>query len=302
MKMQTNRLFEIIYILLDKKSVTARELTEHFGVSRRTICRDIDTLSMAGIPIYTERGKGGGIKLLPEFVLNKSILSEQEQHEILLALHSLSNVMTAETEKVLQKLSTIFNKTTTNWLEIDFAGWNHENDYFNEFKTAILERRVVAFDYYNRHGDKTFRRIEPMQLWFKSKAWYLKGYCLTKQGMRLYKLSRIKDLVVTDEHFDQRESLAISGNPILDIYEGGRNIDLKLRIAPERAYRVFDDLYEGMVEKQPNGSFIATMTWPEDEWLYGFILSFGSHIEVIEPIHLRDIIKEEAKKIVKQYL
>jgi len=66
LKMQINRLFEIVYILLDKKSVTAKELTEHFGVSRRTICRDIDTLSEVGIPIYTERGKGGGISLLPD--------------------------------------------------------------------------------------------------------------------------------------------------------------------------------------------------------------------------------------------
>ena len=63
--MQINRLFEIVYILMDKKKVTARELMEHFGVSRRTICRDIDTLSAAGIPIYPERGKGGGLALIP---------------------------------------------------------------------------------------------------------------------------------------------------------------------------------------------------------------------------------------------
>jgi len=300
--MQINRLFEMVYILLDKKSVTARELTEHFGVSRRTICRDIDTLSAAGIPIYTERGKGGGIRLLPSFVLNKSILSEQEQNEILSALHGLSNVKTNDSNQILQKLSTIFNKTATNWIEVDYAGWTHDNDFFNDFKAAILEQHIIEFDYYNRHGDKTFRRVEPMQIWFKSKSWYLKGFCLTKQGMRLYKLSRIKNLAVMDEHFEKRESLAVSGNPILDIYEGGNNINLKLRIDPEKAYRVFDDLYESMVEKQPDGSFIATMTWPEDSWLYDFILSFGSYIEVLEPEHLRNIIKSEAQKISEKYL
>jgi len=300
--MQINRLFEIIYILLDKKSVTARELTAHFGVSRRTICRDIDTLSAAGIPIYTERGKGGGIRLLPDFVLNKSILSEEEQNEILSALHGLSNVKTADSDQILQKLSTIFNKTASTWIEVDYAGWAHEHDYFNDFKTAILERRIVAFDYYNRYGDKTPRRVEPMQIWFKSKAWYLKGYCLNKQGMRLYKLSRIKNLTVTDEQFEHRDALVVSGNPISSIFEGGNNIDLKLRIAPEKAYRVFDDLYESMVEKQPDGSFIATMTWPETPWLYEFILSFGKYIEVIEPEHLRAIIKAEGEQISKNYL
>ena len=77
--MQINRLFEIVYILLNKKTITARELSEHFEVSMRTIYRDIDTLSGAGIPIYTSKGKGGGISLLDNFVLKKSMLSEQEQ-------------------------------------------------------------------------------------------------------------------------------------------------------------------------------------------------------------------------------
>ena len=163
-KMQINRMFEIIYILMDKKQVTANALATHFGVSRQTICRDIDTLSVAGIPICTQKGKGGGISLLPDFVLNKSLLSEQEQREILSALQGLSNVKTAETEHVLQKLSTIFNKPTANWLEVDYSGWSHENDFFNDFKRAILEHRIAEFDYYNSYGDKTFRRIEPMQL------------------------------------------------------------------------------------------------------------------------------------------
>jgi len=300
--MQTSRLFEIIYILLDKKSVTAKMLTEHFGVSRRTICRDIDILSAAGIPIYTTRGKGGDISLLPDFVLNKSLLNEQEQNNILLAPQSLSNVKTDGTDQTLQKLSTIFNKTTTNWLEVDFSGWSHEHDFFNDFKTAILDKRIVHFDYYNSYGDKTFRIVEPIQLWFKSMSWYLKGFCLTKQGVRLYKLSRIKHLVLTDQPFSQREALDVSGNPISGIYETGDNIDIKFRIAPERAYRVFDDLHEGMVEKQPDGSFIVAVTWPEDNWLYGFILSFGEYIEVMEPVHLRHIIKATGVKISNNHL
>lgn len=300
--MQINRLFEIVYILLDKKSVTARELTEHFGVSRRTICRDIDTLSMAGIPIYTERGKGGGISLLPNFVLNKSILNEPEQNEILSALQGLSKVKTDDANQVMQKLSTIFNKTTASWLEVDYAGWTHEHDFFNGFKTAIIERRIVEFDYYNGYGDKTFRRVEPLQIWFKSRAWYLKGFCLTKQEMRLYKLSRIKSLIVTDEISAERDTRTVSGNPILGIYEGENVVTIKLRIEQERAYRVFDDFYESMVEKQPDGSFIAVVSWPEDAWLYGFLLSYGKYIEVLEPEHIRNIIKNEAQEITKKYL
>jgi len=107
---------------MGKERITAKALAEHFDVSRQTICHDMDTLSIAGIPIYTQKGKGGGISLLPNFVLNKSILGEHEQGEILSALQGLSNVKTDATNQILQKLSTIFNKNMTNWLEVDYSG------------------------------------------------------------------------------------------------------------------------------------------------------------------------------------
>jgi len=300
--MQMNRLFEIIYLLLNKKSTTAKELAEYFGVSQRTIYRDVDTLSLAGIPVYTEKGKGGGISLLPDFVLNKSILSEQEQNEILSALQGLSSVKTAETDQVLKKLSTIFNKNTVNWLEVDFSDWSFANGKaFYDFKTAILERRVAEFDYFSTYGEMTHRRIEPIQLWFKSKSWYIKGFCLIRQDIRLFKLSRVRNLSVTDELFTERDYLANTPNlaPVSHIKP---DVTLKLKIAPEMTYRVYDEFDEDWAEKQPDGSFVVTVTWPEDEWVYGTILSYGEYIEVLEPDHIREIIKEKTQKISKKYL
>jgi len=297
--MQTSRLFEIIYILLEKKTVSAKTLAEHFGVSSRTIYRDLDVLSGAGIPIYTERGKRGGISILQNFVLNKSILNEQEQNEILYALQGLSNIKTDGTTQTLQKLSTIFNKSAADWMKVDYAGWTHENDFFNDFKTAIIENRVIEFNYYNTQGSKTFRRVEPLQVWFKSRAWYLKGFCLTKQGMRLYKLSRIKNLVVTDEKFIIRDDYFESDEGDETDCPQIKFTKIKLRIAPERAFRVYDDFYENMVEKQPDGSFIVIMDWVEDNWLYGFLLSYGRYVEVLEPENLRQFMKAEAECISK---
>ena len=299
--MQTSRLFEIVYFLLSKKSVTANELAKHFGVSRRTICRDIDTLSLAGIPIYTERGKGGGISLLPDFVLNKSLLSEQEQNDVLAALQILSNIEAADTNQTLHKLSAIFNKATTNWMEVDFSDWHYEKDYFNDFKNAILEQYIIKFDYYNSYGDKTSRRIEPVQLWFKSKSWYLKGFCLTKQDVRLYKLTRIKNLVITDEHFAKRDLLAELDNPTRN-WDAQQEVTLKLRVDSKMAYRVYDDFGENEVEKQVDGNFLITTTLTEDSWVYGFLLSYGRYVEVIEPESVRDVLKEESKNILKKYL
>ena len=300
--MQSSRLFEIIYQLLNKDSMTAKELAERFGVSTRTIYRDVDTLSLAGIPIYTEKGKNGGIILLSDYVLNKSILSEQEQNEILSALQGLSLVADGEAAPILRRLSGIFNKTAINWLEVDFSDWSFCNGYiFESFKSAILERRIARFDYYSTYGEKTHRCVEPIQLWFKSRAWYLKGFCLTRQDLRLFKLSRVRDLSVTDEHFEERDLLAHAPNP-----GSGRKPSpytrLKLKIAPEMTYRVFDEFHEDIAEKQPDGSYIVSVTWPEEEWVYGLLLSFGEYIEVLKPEHTRKILREKAQNVMKKYL
>lgn len=289
----------MIYFLLSKKSATASELAAHFDVSRRTIYRDIDTLSLAGIPIYTERGKGGGIRLLPDFVLNKSLLSEQEQNEILSALQALSSVKEGDTDQTLRKLSTIFNKTTTNWMEVDFSDWHQEKEFFNDLKLAITERRIVQFDYYNSAGEKTHRRVESIQLWFKSKAWYLRAFCTSKQDMRLFKLLRIQNLVLTDEGFPERDAHAITDS---DIPEYKAMATFKLRIEAEMTYRVYEDFMEEDVEQQPDGSFLVTVTMPESKWVYGFLLSYGKYIEVLEPEQTRTIIKEEAQEILNKYL
>lgn len=300
--MQMNRLFEIVYILLSQKTVTAKELAERFAVSQRTIYRDIDTLSFTGIPIYTNKGRGGGISLLPDFVLNKSLLSESEQNEILSALKALSAVKTEETDQVLKKLGTIFNRSVVNWIEVDFSDWSLQNGkIFYLLKTAILERRIAEFDYYSTYGEKTHRRIEPVQLWFKSKAWYLKGFCLAKNDIRLFRLTRMKNLTVTEETFPERNLLRthIESPPEDTHYK--QYVTLKLKISPEMAYRVYDEFDEEQMEKNADGSYSVTVTWLEDDWIYGFILSFGEYIEVLEPAHIKELMKEKLRKTLKKY-
>ena len=300
--MQINRLFENVYILLAQKSATAKELAERFEVSQRTIYRDVDTLSLAGIPIYTEKGKGGGISLLPDFVLNKSILSEDEQGEILSALQGLSAVKTSETKEVLDKLGVFFNRNATNWIEVDFSDWGFRNGkIFSLLKTAILERCVTEFDYYNTMGEFSHRRVEPIQLWFKSKSWYLKAFCLAKNDIRTFKLTRMKNLTVNNGVFPIRDLLA---SVAINTYETNNRPDttVTLKIAQEMTYRVIDEFDEDEVKRNPDGSFTVTVTWPEDEWVYGTILSYGEYIEVLEPDRVREIVNKKAKVFVKKNL
>ena len=295
--MQVSRLFEIIYLLLQKERVTAKELSERFEVSTRTIYRDIDTISLAGIPVYTEKGKGGGISLLPDFVLSKSMFNEQEQTEILSALHGLTKMHSADSDNVLHKLSGIFNKTATHWLEVDFSEWGYEHeDFWKSIKAAILERRITEFDYYSSYSEKTRRRVEPIQLWFKAKSWYLKAFDLVKQDIRIFKIMRMQDLTVTDETFTERDFSIMQCED--SEQEAQKPLKkLRLRISQEMTSRVLDE-FSGLIEEQTDdGSYIVSMYWTEDNWVYGMILSFGEHVEVLEPIHVKDVIREKAKKI-----
>jgi len=300
--MQINRLLEIIYILLEQRAVTAKTLSSQFGVSQRTIYRDIDTLSLAGIPVYAEKGKGGGIRLLPEYVLSKSILSEQEQQEILFALQAFAGVDSARTSQALKKLSTLFKKSAADWLQVDFSDWNFAgNNFFNSFKTAILERRIAEFDYYGSSGEKTRRRIEPYQLWFKYRAWYIKGFCLVRHDMRIFKITRVKNLKITNKQFSPRDPSTTNPDIWPEKNKKQKPIAIKLKIDPEMSYRILDEFDESMLKKQGDGSYIVSITWPEDHWVIGFILSFGEYIEVLEPKQLRKTIKNKIIKISKKY-
>ena len=119
-----NRLLGMIYILMRKGTVTAAELAERFEVSVRTIYRDMDTLSAAGIPIYAKKGKNGGICLIEQFVLDKMLLTKDEQQEILSGLVSLRETKAEDGENILQKLGEFFRTDPIDWLAIDLSDWS----------------------------------------------------------------------------------------------------------------------------------------------------------------------------------
>ena len=301
--MQINRLFEIVYILLDKKTITAKELSEHFEVSVRTIYRDIDTLSIAGIPIYTNKGKGGGISLIDDFVLNKSVLSEKEQNEILMSLQSLNAMKFLDVEPVLKRLSTIFNKESTNWIDVDFSQWgsdDSEKEKFNILKTAILSTKIVSFDYFSSYGEKTLRTVEPLKLVFKGQGWYLYGFCRLKGEFRIFKITRIKNLNLLNETFKRDIPIDIWGEG--DKSYKNKMVTLILKIDERMAYRLYDEFDQENIVKNSDGSFTATTTFPEGDWIYGYVMSYGEYAEVIEPKDIREIIKRKFEEGLKKYL
>ena len=296
--MQINRLFEIVYILLERKTITAKELAERFEVSTRTIYRDIEILSQAKIPVYANKGNGGGIGLLEDYVLDKSMLSEEEQNQILFALQSMEKISNQDEKNILEKMSSIFNKIKTNWIDVDFSDWgiNGEQDQtFNLIRNAILKHNVIEFVYYNSYGEEKKRQAEPLQIYFKDKSWYLKAYCRLKQDYRLFKISRMKDIILLNKTFE-RELPQIKENKF-----DYKTIQLELEISKDMSYRVYDEFKREDIIKNKNGDFIVKVEFPENDWVYGYILSFGENVKVLSPGYVKSIIKEKLQKSLKNY-
>ena len=280
---------------MQKKKITAKELAEKFEVSTRTIYRDIESLSRANIPIYSSKGKDGGIGILEEYVLNKTVLSEEEQNQILFALQGMKKIA-GEDKDILEKISTIFNKKVNDWIKIDFSNWGKE-EKFELIKTGILNKKQLEFTYYNSNGDKTKRIVEPLQIWFKDKSWYLISYCKLKEDYRIFKVARMKEIKVLEKHFERE----LPKEQKEEKYKL-KNIVLELEISKEMAYRVYDEFEDNEITKNEDGSFRVKVEYPETDWIYGYILSFGENIKVISPKRVKSTIKVRLEETLKNYL
>lgn len=197
-----NRLFGICYQLMKREKIPARELAERYEVSVRTIYRDVEMLSMAGVPVFASKGRGGGISLMEHCVIDKMFVNEDEKAQILAALESLRETAPSDNTELLQKLGDFFQTSGSNWVSIDFSDWSGRQEMlFSLLKKAILQSRVIAFDYYSADGKMEHRIAEPIQLCFKSHNWYLRAWCRNRQDMRTFKVLRIKRPEILDESF-----------------------------------------------------------------------------------------------------
>lgn len=292
--MQESRLFKIVYYLLAKGQVTAPELAEKFEVSVRTIYRDIDALSGAGIPVYAEAGKNGGIRLMNDFVLDKTVLSEEEKQEVLTALQSVNTMQNRDDSQTLQKLSAMFQLHSENWLEVDFSRWGSQgtdNKKFELLKSAVIQQKCVKITYADSYGEMSERIVHPLKMTYKSMSWYLKAYCTQKEDYRIFKLTRIIDLEVLADGFSKHSF------PKPDDKAGQDYHTIVLCFPQNMAYRVYDEFDKTQISRQENGDLIVSANMPEDEWLLGYLLSFGTQVEILEPAYLKKVVADTAKKI-----
>lgn len=294
--MKGSRLFKIIYILLNKGRATAPELAEEFEVSVRTIYRDIDSLSEAGVPIYTESGRNGGIFLLDSYTVDKVLISEEEKQEILYSLQSLTVLFDNQEKEILTKLSALFKMRYDSWFEVDFSRWGNttiDNNKFELLKEAIINNKTISIEYINSNGTKNTRDINPIKMFYKSKNWYIKAFCTLNNDFRIFKFNRVLKIVVSNKVFDFIEFPNTQNN------EFEKYNEVTLCFKKEVSYRVYDEFNPSQIEEKQNGDLIVTSAIPEDSWLIGYLLSFGASVNVIYPRYLRKKLSEEAKKILE---
>ena len=308
--MKVDRIVSIIMILLDKKRIGARELADIFEVSPRTIYRDIDTINMAGIPVLSTSGVGGGFEIMQEYKIDRNVFSTADLSALLMGLSSLSNMVRGDDlVHALAKVKSFIPadrakdiELKANQVYIDLSSWMGNSNiqpYLEIIKAALQESKLVSFEYVAHHGNKTARTAEPYQLVLKSSHWYLQGYCHKRNDYRLFRLSRMSNLQMQKETFTPRDYQ----KTILDVAEilETRQTKIKIRIHKSVMDRVLDYCtYEHFL---PDGDehYIVSFPFVENEYYYNILFSFGDKCECLEPLHIRAEMKRRIHDIATIY-
>lgn len=308
--MKIDRLVSIIMILLDKKRIGAQELAELFEVSPRTIYRDIETINMAGIPVRSTPGVGGGFEIMQAYKIDKRVFSAEDLSALLIGLSGLTSVVRGdEVVHALAKVKSFIPaerakdiEFKVNQINIDLSQWAGNGSigpYLEIIKSALEENRLLMFEYVAHHGNKTIRTVEPCQLVLKASHWYLHGYCTIRDNFRLFRISHMLNLKMLDETFTPRKY----EKPILDYSEVLETLQIKIKIRIHKSImdRVLDYCtYEDFL---PDGDehYIVDFPFVENDYYYDILLGFGNKCECLEPPHVRKNMRRKIHDIAVIY-
>lgn len=304
--MRADRLLSIVMILMEKKQISASALSKMLEVSTRTIYRDIETLSMAGIPIYTTTGVKGGIGILESYKVDKQLLNLNDITALLIGLNSIDNVYSNKTLMDLNlKIRNLLNKkhydqldTRIKQIKIDHSE-NDTHEIFEDIKQAMDERVVMIFTYKDRLGTVTHRKVEPCRLLYKNKEWYLQAFCRDRLDFRTFKLSRMSEAELLNETYIDREVPLDT----LDHMEF-KDEDIQqvtLRVADKKIDSFISQYGQQCILSADQNHYIIQIPMSINEWACQYILSFGDSCECLAPAELRNAILTMINSIKKYY-
>jgi predicted DNA-binding transcriptional regulator YafY len=318
--MRADRLLSILLLLQVHRRVTARELAARLEVSERTIHRDMEALSMAGVPVVAERGSQGGWSLVEEYRTNLTGLNKDEAQALLLmqparvladlGLGKASDAALIKLKAALPAAHRDDAEYARQRIHIDLTGWNRADEAVASLpliQQAIWQDRKLRFHY--ERGPKceaVERTVDPLGLVAKGSAWYL--VAATHGEPRSYRIARITEVTLLDETcvrpkgFDLAAFWAASTASFkasLPRYQA------TLRVAPAVLPRLNFAGRFARIEQQSapdaDGWSEVRIRFDVEEMAVEYALSFGPQVDVIAPASLRDKVIEMAKSVLAFY-
>ena len=300
--MKIDRQIGILSMLLQRNTLTAPYLADRFEVSRRTINRDIEDLCKAGIPIVTKQGVNGGISIMENYKLDKTLFTHGEMQDILAGLRSLDSVnQTNYYGKLMEKLSVgssdfmVGNQSVL----IDLSSWNKGSlaPKIELIRTAIDKRKELEFIYYSSKGESV-RCIEPYYLIFRWTSWYVWGWCKKQEDFRLFKLDRMDNLQISERVFFKRQV------PMPDlsnerVFPGG--IKVKALFDQECKWRLVEEFGSGSFVEQEDGKLLFQAEYTDKDYLVTWLMTFRDRVELLEPEEIRAEIRDSIERMKKIY-
>lgn len=300
--MKIDRQIGILSVLLQKEAVTAPFLAEKFEVSRRTINRDIEDLCKAGIPIVTKQGVNGGISIIENYKLDKTLFTRGEILDILAGLRSLDSVNgTNRYGQLMEKLSIgssdfmVGNQSVL----IDLSSWYKDSlaPKIELIRTSIDKCRELEFLYYSPK-EESARCIEPYYLIFRWSSWYVWGWCVKRRDFRLFKLNRMDQVNISEQEFLPRQV------PMPDlsdkrVFPGG--IKVKALFEQDCKWRLIEEFGTECFSVQQDGRLLFQADYTNKDNLITWLLSFGEKAELLEPEEIRKEIRSSIECMKKRY-
>lgn len=289
--MKIDRLLGILMLLINKKKVTANELAQYFEVSIRTIQRDMDTLNMAGIPIYADVGKNGGYQLLDNYKLNKNFLKPGEAKVLISFLENLEkSVPYGDVKSIFNKFSSLLPKLDNKEkivIKLNPLVDNHvTSDIPHKVSSALSSQQKVLLKYMDRNLIESDRIINPYTMAMLGSTWYIYAYCELREDFRLFRLNRILSCEILQETYQLKQTPDVL--PWNDHSESKlEKVNIQIEV---------DRILQGRILKAINyrnckieqDKIIIDFTYPVDEWLYSLLASLIPNVRIVKPDWLRE--------------
>ena len=298
-------LVKMLMLLLSRRKVCAREISERYEISMRSVYRYIEELAVAGIPIDVSRGRYGGITIADTYRLPVGYFTREEYTAMVNALSAMgSQVADGAVLSALEKLKSQIKRENANTavsgsIIVDGGTWGDTKKFSDKMavcEKAVNESLCIDIDYISRSGEHSRRIIDPHVLIFKQNVWYVYAFCHTKQEFRTFKIGRIKNARITGKTFIKKQ-ISRDEIPLNFGYRSDELTELVLEIEKDRLPDVEE--WIGIDNIEPRGNkFIAEVSVPDDDGLVSKILSFGGGVKIVSPAALRERVIAAAQKII----